>query len=87
MGNSGADLGVLLGIPEEIHHFPQLRLLLVGTGHIVESYLFPVGDAQHRPRLAEVGHGVVAVQSAHEDRPEHEEQEPHNQQRNNQIIG
>ena len=87
MGNAGADLGVFIGTAEEIHHFLQLLFLFLSTCHIREGDLLIIRYTQHRTGSAEVGHGMVAVQPAHNDRPENEDHDAHQQRRQHEIKG
>ena len=87
MGDAGADLGVLVGIAEEIHHLLQLLLFLVGACHIVEGDLLVVRHTQHRSGLAKLVHGVAAVHAAHDHGPGQQQHTPHHQQRNDIVIG
>ena len=57
LGDSGANAGVLLGVAQEIHHFLQLFLLFLQSGHVAEIHL--VVPAHPRAALAEVHHPGV----------------------------
>ena len=86
MGNAGTDLGVLLGVPQEVHHLGQFFLFLVSAGYILKGYYIGIGHAQSGTGLAEIVHGVIVVGLAHQQKPDHQQCQAHDQQRQDQII-
>ena len=59
LGNMGAQLQILVRLPEKLHDLLQLLFFLVGSGHIVkgDAVFAPAGHLH--PGLTELGHLVL----------------------------
>ena len=87
LGNAGAQLGILGGLAEKIHHLGQFFLLLVGAGHVGKGgfallvhRLLDTGLAEAHGLAASVDRGQAA---AHHD--PHGDENHHDEQRRNEI--
>ena len=80
LGNAGAHGKIVLGVAQEIHHFLQFFLFLVGACHVGKGNLVPSGLRHARPALAKVHHlAVSAGLGPHQQVPQaQEEQRCHN---------
>ena len=81
LGNAGAQLGVMLGVAQEIDHLLQLFLFLLGTRHIGEGHLV-LGGILHPGAAAAEGHHLVVAPrlAAHHEIPQRQEQERNDKQ-------
>ena len=59
LGDVGAQLQILVRIPQELHDLLQLLLFLVGAGHLVKGHPILAPSGHLHPRLAEFGHLVL----------------------------
>ena len=88
LGNPGPQRQVLLGVLQELHDLPELLLLLIGAGHVVESDLFVLVRQHPGPGGAEFGHLVrshaTSLGPNHQEVP-HQPQDHRRQQEGQQL--
>ena len=87
MGNPGTDLGEFFGVFQEVHNFLQFFLFLIRAGNIRKGDFLAVGYPQNGAGFAEVIQRIAVVGPAHHKAPGKQQHQPHNQQRQNQVIG
>ena len=82
LGNARAQVGVVLGVLEEVHDLPEFFLFLVRPGHVGEGNLVLAGVHHGGAAFAEVHHPSAAAGLLAHDVPPH-----HHQQHDGNHIG
>ena len=81
LGNAGAQLGIVLGVAQEIDHLLQFFLFLLGARHIGKGHLV-LGGVLHPGTAAPEGHHLVVAArlAAHHEIPQRQKQQRNDQQ-------
>ena len=81
LGNAGTQLGIMLGVAQEVDHFLQLFLLLLSARHIGKGHLV-LGGILHPGAAAAEGHHLVVAPrlAAHHEIPQRQEQKRNDKQ-------